>query len=205
MRARVFTSITVQSTASSQSGQRSYATSAFTSVDRCLKVAMLTYSTRARGGVAHALKLAERLKRRGIDVTLYSLARSDDEAAARGYFRPVDVPFQVFKYEWHPDVMVRLERMVHAYAVGLPTDADVYHSQDCVGSTALALIKESGKNLSARVQDRASCGRFRGAEPLRVREARGGARRPQVRRVRILEAHAGGGTWLRLRRDIQRP
>ncbi len=111
---------------------------------------MLTYSTRARGGVAHALKLAERLKRRGADVTLYSLARSDDEAAARGYFRPVDVPFQVFKYQWHPDVMVRLERMVHAYARGLPTDADVYHSQDCVGSTALALIKDSGK-ISAPV------------------------------------------------------
>ncbi|HIJ17844.1 MAG TPA: glycosyltransferase family 4 protein [Thermoplasmata archaeon] len=115
-----------------------------------MKVAMLTYSTRARGGVAHALKLAERLKRRGIDVTLYSLARSDDEAAARGYFRPVDVPFQVFRYEWHPDVMVRLERMVHTYARGLPTDADVYHSQDCVGSTALALIKDSGK-ISAPV------------------------------------------------------
>ena len=111
---------------------------------------MLTYSTRARGGVAHALKLAERLKRKGAEVTLYSLARSDDEAASKGYFRPVDVPFRTFKYEWHPDVVVRLDRMVLAYAQGLPKDADVYHSQDCVGSTALAKMKEANE-ISAPV------------------------------------------------------
>jgi len=104
---------------------------------------MLTYSTRARGGVAHALKLAERLGRKGADVTLYSLARNDDEHAARGYFRPVDVPFHIFRYEWHPDVAVRLQRMVQTYADNLPTDADIYHAQDCVGSTALALMKDS--------------------------------------------------------------
>ncbi len=111
---------------------------------------MLTYSTRARGGVAHALKLAERLKARGADVTLYSLARDDDDGAARGYFRPVSVPFEVFRYEWDPDVMVRLERMVQAYAASLPTDADVYHAQDCVGGTALSRMKESG-TISAPV------------------------------------------------------
>ncbi|MCJ7489002.1 MAG: MSMEG_0565 family glycosyltransferase, partial [Thermoplasmata archaeon] len=43
-----------------------------------MEVAMLTYSTRARGGVAHALKLAEHLATRGVDVTLHSLAREDD-------------------------------------------------------------------------------------------------------------------------------
>jgi glycosyltransferase involved in cell wall biosynthesis len=110
-----------------------------------LKVAMLTYSTRARGGVAHALKLAERLRRKGVDVTLYSLARDDDEVAARGYFRTVDVPFEVFRYEWDPDVMTRLERMVETYAEELPVNADVYHTQDCVGSTALSRMKDEGR------------------------------------------------------------
>lgn len=109
-----------------------------------MKVAMLTYSTRARGGVAHALKLAERLRARGVDVKLYSLARSDDRRASSGYFRHMDVPSEIFSYEWHPDVMVRLDRMVQTYADNLPTDADVYHTQDCVGSTALARMKESG-------------------------------------------------------------
>lgn len=111
---------------------------------------MLTYSTRARGGVAHALKLAERLRARGADVTLFSVARADDDRARAGYFRPVDVPSEVFTYEWHPDVMVRLERMVRAYVDGLPDDADVYHTQDCVGSTALAHMKDSGR-ISAPV------------------------------------------------------
>lgn len=105
---------------------------------------MLTYSTRARGGVAHALKLAERLLKKGVNVSLYSLARSDDDIAASGYYREVDVPFHIFTYDWHPDVVQRLERMVAAYAENLPTDADVYHTQDCVGSTALALMKDSG-------------------------------------------------------------
>ncbi len=111
---------------------------------------MLTYSTRARGGVAHALKLAERLRRKGVDVTLYSLARNDDDAAAGGYYRPVDAPFRIFRYEWHPDVMTRLERMIQAYEQGLPADADVYHSQDCVGGSALARLKDSGR-ISAPV------------------------------------------------------
>ncbi len=121
----------------------SYATSAFT-MTIPLKVAMLTYSTRARGGVAHALKLAERLQRNGAEVHLFSLARADDETAASGYFRPVEVPFTVLRYEWHRDVMVRLDRMVQAYVAGIPRDADIYHAQDCVGGTALAAMKDAG-------------------------------------------------------------
>ena len=109
-----------------------------------MKVAMLTYSTKARGGVAHALKLSEHLKAAGVDVTLHSLARSDDEAAA-GYFREVDVPFEIYRYDWHDDVMVRLERMIDSYVSNLPPDADVYHAQDCVGGTALARLKREGR------------------------------------------------------------
>lgn len=111
---------------------------------------MLTYSTRARGGVAHALKLAERIRRRGVDVTLYSLARDDDDDAGGGYFRDVDVPFSIFRYKWDPDVMTRLETMVRVYSDQLPGDADIYHTQDCVGSTALARMKEAGR-ISAPV------------------------------------------------------
>lgn len=115
-----------------------------------MRVAMLTYSTRARGGVAHALKLAERLRARGVDLTLYSLARDDDEDASRGYYRPVDAPFEIIPYEWHPDVITRLERMIKAYSDRLPRDADIYHTQDCVGSSALARMKSLGR-ISAPV------------------------------------------------------
>ena len=106
-----------------------------------MKVAMLTYSTRPRGGVVHALKLAERLQSLGVDVTLYSLVRSDDRGNARGYFRDVSAPFALLPYDWHPDLATRLERMIESYSSGLPKDADIYHAQDCVGGTALARMK----------------------------------------------------------------
>ncbi|OGS41905.1 MAG: hypothetical protein A3K67_03355 [Euryarchaeota archaeon RBG_16_62_10] len=109
-----------------------------------MKVAMLTYSTRPRGGVVHALKLAERLRALGTDVTLYSLARADDPLASGGYFRPVSVPFEVFRYDWTPELVTRLERMISSYSDHLPRDADVYHAQDCVGGTALARMKAEG-------------------------------------------------------------
>ncbi len=109
-----------------------------------IRVAMLTYSTRPRGGVVHALKLAERLSSLGADVTLYSLARSDDPDGLAGYFRKVKVPYKIFEYEWHPELMTRLERMIDSYSYGLPRDATVYHAQDCVGGTALSRMKSRG-------------------------------------------------------------
>jgi glycosyltransferase involved in cell wall biosynthesis len=110
-----------------------------------MRVAMLTYSTRPRGGVVHALKLAERLERIGIKVSLHSLARDDDGEGLAGYFRPVAVPFSIYPYSWHPDLVTRLERMIQAYADNLPLDAEIYHAQDCVGGTALARMKSEGK------------------------------------------------------------
>ena len=89
----------------------------------------------------HALKLAERLRKTGVDVTLYSLSRSDDPKGAGGFFREVAVPYRIFTYEWTSDLITRLERMISAYSGGLPRDADIYHSQDCVGGTALARMK----------------------------------------------------------------
>jgi glycosyltransferase involved in cell wall biosynthesis len=109
-----------------------------------LKLAMLTYSTKPRGGVVHALKLAERLSAMGVEVTVYSLARSDDHEGLRGYFRKVSVPFKIIPYEWHPDLMTRLHRMIGAYSENLPRDLDLYHAQDCVGGTALARMKSRG-------------------------------------------------------------
>ncbi len=115
-----------------------------------MKVAMLTYSTRPRGGVVHALKLAERLSKRHVDVTLYSLAKSGDSKGRRGYFRKVNAPFEIITYDWSPDLIVRLERMIEAYSNHLPRDADIYHAQDCVGGTALARMKKDG-SISAPI------------------------------------------------------
>ena len=98
----------------------------------------------------HALKLAERLRSLGVDVTLYSLAKSDDPDAARGYFRKVSVPYEIFSYDWSLELVTRLERMIEAYSANLPRDCDIYHAQDCVGGTALARMKEK-KAISSPV------------------------------------------------------
>lgn len=108
-----------------------------------MKVTMLTYSTKARGGVAHALKLSEHLHRKGVDVVIHSLCRDDDRESKR-FYRETDVPCVIHEYHWDDDVMVRLERMIVAYAEGLPMDSDVYHAQDCVGGTALSRLKTKG-------------------------------------------------------------
>lgn len=104
----------------------------------------MTYSTRPRGGVVHALKLAERLGALGADVSLHSLARADDRGSLSGYFREVSVPFHIYQYEWSPQLIERLENMIGSYISNLPRDADVYHAQDCVGGTALWRMKGSG-------------------------------------------------------------
>ena len=49
-----------------------------------VRVALLTYSTRPRGGVVHTLALAEALARHGADVTVHALGRGGDH----GFFRP---------------------------------------------------------------------------------------------------------------------
>ena len=50
-----------------------------------MKIALLSYSTKPRGGVVHTLALAEALAAAGEDVTVWTLGRGGDS----GFFRPV--------------------------------------------------------------------------------------------------------------------
>src|SRR5258707_13247093 len=50
-----------------------------------LRIALLSYSTRPRGGVVHTLALAEALAAQRQDVTVWTLGRGGDS----GFFRPV--------------------------------------------------------------------------------------------------------------------
>ena len=56
-----------------------------------MKIALLSYSTKPRGGVVHTLALAEALAALGEDVTVWSLGRGGDAA----FFRPVDPAVRV--------------------------------------------------------------------------------------------------------------
>jgi len=104
-----------------------------------VKIALLSYSTKPRGGVVHTLALAEALARAGQDVTVWTLGRAGDT----GFFRPVDprvrlsiVPFP----DLDPDEGVgpRILRSIAVLrAAFTPELYDVVHAQDCISANAV--------------------------------------------------------------------
>ncbi|MCU1657539.1 MAG: hypothetical protein JWO57_2195 [Pseudonocardiales bacterium] len=103
-----------------------------------MRVALLTYSTRPRGGVVHTLALAEALAALGHHVDVWSLARGGDQA----FFRPVDgavgirlVPFPDIEDE---DVGMRIVRSIKVLSAAFDRhDYDVVHAQDCISANAV--------------------------------------------------------------------
>lgn len=103
-----------------------------------MRIALLTYSTKPRGGVVHTLALAEALARAGEDVTVWSLGRGGDAA----FFRDVDpavtlrlVPFPDVPGE---DVGDRILRSIAVLGAAFRNeDYDVVHAQDCISANAV--------------------------------------------------------------------
>jgi glycosyltransferase-like protein len=101
-----------------------------------MRIALLTYSTKPRGGVVHTLALAEALQRQGTDVTVWTLGRGGDTA----FFRPVSVPVRVVPFEPADGESVG-QRIVRSIAVMRaafePASYDVVHAQDCITANAV--------------------------------------------------------------------
>jgi glycosyltransferase-like protein len=111
-------------------------------VTECGRIAMLTYSTKPRGGVVHTLSLAEALAASGVDVEVFALG-------SEAFYRPVSVPHTLFPA---PEGCATLEEKVFAsvdeMARGLAKiagDFDLFHAQDCMSARAAARVRdESG-------------------------------------------------------------
>jgi glycosyltransferase-like protein len=107
-----------------------------------VRIALLTYSTKPRGGVVHTLALAEALARAGHDVDVWALARGGDT----GFFRAVDprvtvrlVPVTEIDGESVGD---RILRSIALLADGFADDHyDVVHAQDCLTANAVGLAR----------------------------------------------------------------
>jgi glycosyltransferase-like protein len=105
-----------------------------------LHVALLTYSTRPRGGVVHTLALAEALVALGHRVDVWTLARGGDA----GFFRAVDPGVRLrlvpFADEAGESVGARIVRSIAVLRTAF-TDADagydVVHAQDCISANAV--------------------------------------------------------------------
>ncbi|MTD14362.1 MSMEG_0565 family glycosyltransferase [Nakamurella sp. YIM 132087] len=102
------------------------------------RIALLTYSTRPRGGVVHTLSLADALVRRGVEVDVWTLGRGGDTA----FFRPVDdrVGIRVVDFPPQDDESVgdRIVRSIAVLRAGFNPDAyDLVHAQDCISANAV--------------------------------------------------------------------
>jgi glycosyltransferase-like protein len=103
-----------------------------------LSIALLSYSTKPRGGVVHTLALAEALAAVGQRVTVWTLGRGGDTT----FFRDVDpevrqriVPFTDVRGE---SVGQRILRSIDALREAFDDgEFDVVHAQDCISANAV--------------------------------------------------------------------
>jgi glycosyltransferase-like protein len=111
-----------------------------------LRVAMLTYSVRPRGGVVHAIAVSEALAARGHEVELFAVG----PPGAR-FFRAPRVPARVVEHTPPPDAGFdgRIAATIAAYRDGLRPllrggRFDVVHAQDCISANAALALRDEG-------------------------------------------------------------
>lgn len=102
-----------------------------------MRLALVTYSTRARGGVVHTLGLAEALAAIGVDVTVVSLGRGGDAAFFRSVHPAVQVHLVPFPDVAGEEVGARILRSIAVLHDGVDWGTfDVIHAQDCISANA---------------------------------------------------------------------
>ena len=109
-----------------------------------LRIAILTHSTNARGGVVHALELAEALTRLGHQTVVHAPDRS-----GKGFFRPsaaptLSVPASPAPVDVTSMVEVRIADYIRHFEHPGHRQFDVFHAQDGISGNALATLKQRG-------------------------------------------------------------
>lgn len=110
---------------------------------KSLDVALLTYSTKPRGGVVHTLSLAESLARLGHAVHVYSLSSGEN------FFRDVHVPHTLIpcpKKEY-AGMDEKIRDYINIYTEYLSSHGcahDIFHAEDCISANALLNLRERG-------------------------------------------------------------
>ncbi len=108
-----------------------------------MRIRIATYSTKPRGGVVHALNLAEALADRGHDIELWAL--SPDGAV---FYREPRVPVQLVPVERREDedIESRILRYADVLADGMRAagPADVNHAEDCLSARSMLALRSEG-------------------------------------------------------------
>ena len=144
-----------------------------------MKIALLTYSTKPRGGVVHTLSLAEALAAAGANVTVWTLGRGGDG----GFFRPVDPAVRQVSCRSRtgtaktsaPGCCAPSAPCSDAFD---PVGYDIVHAQDCISANAADRCLRTVHHIDHfSTPELAACHERAITEPVRprLRERRGGA------------------------------
>ena len=111
---------------------------------RPLRIAILAHSTNPRGGVVHALEVADALTRLGHEAVVHA-----PDAAGTGFFRPtlcktVVVPASSVGRDTAAMVEIRVADYLNHFAEAANRRFDVFHAQDGISGNALATLKARG-------------------------------------------------------------
>src|ERR1700738_2047093 len=113
------------------------------------RVALVTYSTKPRGGGGHPLALAEALAALGQDPTVIALADLDRDD---GFYRPTTAPYALIQAPAPaPTLEERVFSSVDALADGLADLAgefDIIHTQDCIAARAATKVRGLGAEVT---------------------------------------------------------
>ncbi|HEY3088908.1 MAG TPA: MSMEG_0565 family glycosyltransferase [Jatrophihabitantaceae bacterium] len=108
------------------------------------RVALVTYSTKPRGGVVHTLSLADALLACGMSVPVIALGDR--------FFRDVRAPQRLVPAPPRADTLEqRVADSVDALERGLTAfadDFDILHTQDCISARAAARVRDAGAPIS---------------------------------------------------------
>jgi glycosyltransferase involved in cell wall biosynthesis len=110
------------------------------------RVALVSYSTKPRGGVVHTLSLAEALVADGTPVRVVSLGDP-----GKGFYRPVRAPFSIVPAPPEAETLAqRVFAAVDALESGLAAiadEVDIFHTQDCISARAAARVRDAGARV----------------------------------------------------------
>jgi glycosyltransferase-like protein len=110
------------------------------------RVALVTYSTKPRGGVVHTVELAEALHASGQPVHVITLGDPQ-----QGFYRPVRAPHTILPAPSPaPTLEDRVIDAVDALAAGLAPLAHgfaILHAQDCIAARAAARVRDRGARV----------------------------------------------------------
>jgi hypothetical protein len=111
---------------------------------RRLRIAILAHSTNPRGGVVHAIELADALTRLGHEAVVHA-----PDASGQGFFRAPITPAVAVLASAAPKnvadmVRIRIADYVRHFEAPEQRRFDLFHAQDAISGNALATLKQRG-------------------------------------------------------------